>query len=275
MPRSLLCAQLLVVFRRRDPLFDERVPLVALRALPEQLRAAIAASHADVGVEVEHGIPRQRRDSARPVAAGGPARKRPSRSPGGSPARAGCGSAPRTAVRAPPAASLAATRCRASARRARQSCGFAATIRRHRSTNRCGVPTVCDAVLQPIECEVGAFGRDFHDRLPRFPWRGPSRLPARARHRGGDTPARPSVPLDRGPESLGRLGRVARRSASSPSSFSRNARIACRDALPAGLDLGAAAPHFVGFAPLMLLPVQFLELHQCVTILRDPDGALP
>ncbi len=44
------------VLRRRDPLFDERVPLVAMRALPEQLGAAVAAAHADVRVEVEDRV---------------------------------------------------------------------------------------------------------------------------------------------------------------------------------------------------------------------------
>src|SRR4051812_33572744 len=44
--------------RGGNPLFDERVPLVALRALPEQLGAAIAAVHADVRVEVEHRLAR-------------------------------------------------------------------------------------------------------------------------------------------------------------------------------------------------------------------------
>ncbi len=38
---------------RRDAFLDERVPFVAMRALPDQLGAAIAAAHADVGVEVE------------------------------------------------------------------------------------------------------------------------------------------------------------------------------------------------------------------------------
>ena len=41
---------------RRDALFDERVPLVAVRALPEQLGAAVAAAHADVRVEIEHRL---------------------------------------------------------------------------------------------------------------------------------------------------------------------------------------------------------------------------
>ena len=46
--------------RRRDPLFDERIPLVAMRALPQQLGAAVAALQADVRVEEEH---RDRADS--------------------------------------------------------------------------------------------------------------------------------------------------------------------------------------------------------------------
>ena len=47
------------VLRRRDALFDERVPVVAVRALPEQLRAAIAAAHADVRIEIEDRVARQ------------------------------------------------------------------------------------------------------------------------------------------------------------------------------------------------------------------------
>ena len=42
--------------RRRDPLLDERVPVVAVRALPEQLGAAVAAAHADVRVEIEDRV---------------------------------------------------------------------------------------------------------------------------------------------------------------------------------------------------------------------------
>ena len=44
------------VLRRRDALFDERVPVVAVRALPEQLRAAVAAAHADVRIEIEDRV---------------------------------------------------------------------------------------------------------------------------------------------------------------------------------------------------------------------------
>ena len=41
---------------RREPLLDERVPLVALRALPEQLGAAVAAPRTDVRVEIEDRV---------------------------------------------------------------------------------------------------------------------------------------------------------------------------------------------------------------------------
>src|SRR5881628_737733 len=47
------------VLRRRDSLFDERVPIVAVRALPQQLGAAIAAAQAHVRIEVENRVPRQ------------------------------------------------------------------------------------------------------------------------------------------------------------------------------------------------------------------------
>ncbi|MCK7469902.1 MAG: hypothetical protein MZU95_03180 [Desulfomicrobium escambiense] len=42
-----------------DPVLDEGVPLVAVRALPEQFRAAVVAPLADVGIEVEHRLARQ------------------------------------------------------------------------------------------------------------------------------------------------------------------------------------------------------------------------
>ena len=71
------------VLRRRDPLLDERVPVVAVRALPEQLGAAVAAAHADVRVEVEDRVLGQLAvavDERRRDGAAGRAR---ARSPGG------------------------------------------------------------------------------------------------------------------------------------------------------------------------------------------------
>ena len=44
------------VLRGRDALFHERVPVVAVGALPEQLGAAVAAPYADVRIEIEHGV---------------------------------------------------------------------------------------------------------------------------------------------------------------------------------------------------------------------------
>src|SRR5439155_10671770 len=41
---------------RRDPLLDEGVPVMAMRALPQELRAAVAAAHADVWIEIEDGM---------------------------------------------------------------------------------------------------------------------------------------------------------------------------------------------------------------------------
>src|SRR5438067_1967059 len=41
-----------------NPLLHERVPFVAMRALPEELRAAIPAPDAHVGIEIEHGLSR-------------------------------------------------------------------------------------------------------------------------------------------------------------------------------------------------------------------------
>src|SRR3954462_9855436 len=42
-----------------DTLLDERVPFVTMRTLPEKFRAAIAASQADVRVQIEDRIARQ------------------------------------------------------------------------------------------------------------------------------------------------------------------------------------------------------------------------
>src|SRR5437763_11351209 len=39
-----------------DAFFDERIPVVAVRALPQQLRAAIAAADADMRVEIEDRV---------------------------------------------------------------------------------------------------------------------------------------------------------------------------------------------------------------------------
>src|SRR5262249_22608533 len=47
------------VLRGRDPLLDESVPVVAVRALPEELGAAVAAAHADVWIELEDRVLRQ------------------------------------------------------------------------------------------------------------------------------------------------------------------------------------------------------------------------
>src|SRR5204862_6909276 len=41
------------VLRWSDPFFDERVPVVAVRTLPQQFRAPVPASHADVRIEIE------------------------------------------------------------------------------------------------------------------------------------------------------------------------------------------------------------------------------
>src|SRR5262245_60261056 len=48
--------QLRRVLRRCYPLFDEGIPVVAMRTLPEQLGAAVPAAHADVRVEIEDGV---------------------------------------------------------------------------------------------------------------------------------------------------------------------------------------------------------------------------
>src|SRR5205823_1579485 len=47
------------VLRGRDSLFHESVPVVTVRTLPQELRAAVAAAHADVRVEIEDRVPRE------------------------------------------------------------------------------------------------------------------------------------------------------------------------------------------------------------------------
>src|SRR6185503_17754907 len=54
--RILRISGLRRLFRRRDAVFHERVPFVAVRALPEELGAAVAALQADVRIEVEDGV---------------------------------------------------------------------------------------------------------------------------------------------------------------------------------------------------------------------------
>ena len=44
---------------RRDSFLHERIPVVAVGALPQQLGTAIAAAHAHVRIEIEHRVPRQ------------------------------------------------------------------------------------------------------------------------------------------------------------------------------------------------------------------------
>src|SRR4029079_1165569 len=48
-----------IVLGRSDALLDERVPRVAVRALPEELGAAVAAAETDVGIEIEDRVARQ------------------------------------------------------------------------------------------------------------------------------------------------------------------------------------------------------------------------
>ena len=79
----LLDLHLRRVLRRRDPLFDERVPVVAMRALPEQLGAAVAAAHADVRVEIEHGVLRQLAVAVDQCGRMAQLRRAPARSPDG------------------------------------------------------------------------------------------------------------------------------------------------------------------------------------------------
>lgn len=47
------------ILGRRQPFFDERIPFVALRALPERLRASVTAATADVRVQIEHRFVRE------------------------------------------------------------------------------------------------------------------------------------------------------------------------------------------------------------------------
>src|SRR5262245_41720737 len=51
------------VLSRGDSLLHERVPVMTMRALPEQLGTAIATTHAHMGIQVEHRMARQLRIS--------------------------------------------------------------------------------------------------------------------------------------------------------------------------------------------------------------------
>src|SRR5262245_59158915 len=44
------------VLRGSNAFFYERVPVVAVRALPQKFRAAVAAAHADMWIKVEDGM---------------------------------------------------------------------------------------------------------------------------------------------------------------------------------------------------------------------------
>ena len=61
------------ILRRRDAFLDERVPLVAVRTLPEQLVAAVPAPDADVRIAVEDRFAADRDVAARPAPAAVPA----------------------------------------------------------------------------------------------------------------------------------------------------------------------------------------------------------
>src|SRR6266850_1542869 len=61
---SRMCFDLRFGLLWRNPLLDERIPLVALRALPEELRAAVAAAEADVRIEIEDRLSGERHIAA-------------------------------------------------------------------------------------------------------------------------------------------------------------------------------------------------------------------
>ena len=77
------------VLGRRDALLDEGVPLVAVRALPQQLGAAVAAADADVRIEVEDRVARQIDVAIDERLAAGAGPTASARSPGAARARAG------------------------------------------------------------------------------------------------------------------------------------------------------------------------------------------
>ena len=121
-------------------------------------------------------------------------------------------------------------RCRPSARRARQSCGFAAISRRQRSSNRCGVSLLLrSSALEPIERQVGALGRDARSsrsQAASAPLRGRpgmSRTSPRLRYAGVVSGSRSIADWKCRAASSAIAAPAAPRV---PSSFSRNARIA-------------------------------------------------
>ena len=124
-------------------------------------------------------------------------------------------------------------------------------------------------VLEPIECQVGALRRDVHHRLPRFHGQAEVALlrvqiaEVQVGRRGL------LVALDRRAKPLGRLLAIPEAQGLFAQLVleKRQDRLVA-DARQGAVDLCEQLPHFVGFAPLMLLAIQFLELHQRVTILR-------
>ena len=142
------------VGRRRDAFLDERVPLVAVRALPDELGAAIAAAHAHVRVEVEDRLSRDldvaRDEMLRQIER----RERAPRSPGGWPARAGCARALRTAARARVPAGRASTGAgRAPSARATRAATPRSAAGRDRRSDA-SLPSVGVRALEPVEREI-------------------------------------------------------------------------------------------------------------------------
>ena len=125
-----------VSFAGRDPFFDEGVPLVAMRALPEQLGTAVAAAHADVRDRGRRSNRASGRRSDRRALRQVQARERLPDGLMERPARAGLARWRRRAAPALRRRRPLRTRCRASASRARQSCGLAAISLRHSSAKR-------------------------------------------------------------------------------------------------------------------------------------------
>ena len=168
---SRLDLDLARVLRRRDPFLDERVPVVAVRALPEQLGAAIAAAHADVRIEVEDRVLGQ-------LAVAIDERRRMVKLAERAPDRLVDAERVRVLdqrgeqqVERLAAAGRSAARWRDRASRARQSCGLSSIRRRHRRVNRSGCRLADRERFEPVEREVGAIGRDLAPAFPRSPRR--------------------------------------------------------------------------------------------------------
>ena len=174
---------------RGNPLLDERVPLVAVGALPQELRAPVAAPRADVRIEIEDDVAGQRQIAVDQLARAAKARQGRATPPRGSAARAGCVTSACSSSSNASASRPRAATCRASASRARQSCGEAAMRPPAQPGEALRRLHARVGGLQAIEGEVRAAGRDLDGALPRGDCLGRVALRRAAGRRDSGMPA--------------------------------------------------------------------------------------